>query len=226
MSLNLGEIASGLRVLNRLHYAVPVTITAPHMGEEDKDEERKGSRMVDFAPADYTDGRQPLEWETKYPLAARKKIRVEGLYLGGIFLTYSIAVFVFLYDGDSILSSKPDPQKLLSHLYGWSGGTIGGTLFSIKWLYHSVAKRLWHEDRRLWRLFTPHISGAVAFFTILLIGSGILQIFNPELVKNSTGVLGFAFVVGYFSDKALAKLAETADTLFGVTEKELGRSKS
>lgn len=194
--------------------------------DEIKNVEGKSPRLVDFAPADYTDGRKPLQWETKYPPAARKKITLEAIYVAGIFILCSVAVFVLLFEGDSILSSNSQPQKLLSHLYGWLGGTIGGTLFSIKWLYHSVAKLLWHEDRRLWRVFIPHISGAVAFFTILLIGSGILQIFNPDLVKNPTGVLGFAFLIGYFSDKALAKLAETADTLFGVTKKEPDPSES
>ena len=89
----------------------------------------------------------------------------------------------------------------------------------MKWLYHSVAKRLWNEDRRLWRLFTPHISGAVSLFTILLIASGVLQIFNEDFINRLLLVLGVGFVVGYFSDKALAKLAETADTLFGTTKR-------
>jgi len=30
-------------------------------------------------------------------------------------------------------------------------------------------------------------------------------------------VMAFSFLVGYFSDKALAKMAEVADTLFGGT---------
>ena len=30
------------------------------------------------------------------------------------------------------------------------GGLLGGTVYGGKWLYHAVAKGLWHEDRKLW----------------------------------------------------------------------------
>lgn len=193
------------------------------MSEDEKQvDKRDVNRAVEFAPVDYTDGRQLLDWQTKYPAPALRKILYESLYVGTIFAVFSVATLVLLFESDNILSVYSEPQKLLSHLYAWLGGTLGGTLFSIKWLYHSVAKKLWHADRLLWRVFSPHMSGAVSFFMILLIGSGVVQIFNPELVKNPSGVLGFAFLTGYFSDKALAKLAETADTLFGVTKKQQG----
>ena len=47
-----------------------------------------------------------------------------------------------------------------------------------------------------------------------------MKIFNTELINDPFAVLGFAFLIGYFSDKALAKLAETADTLFGAAKKD------
>lgn len=193
----------------------------------------EGSGWDDFAPVDYTDGRSPLDWATKYPSEAQKRIRLEAAYVVGIFIVFLIGVFILLYfatiaeskivgdeanpsDGDL---TNPTNRCFLGYVCAWVAGTVGGSLFGLKWMYHSVAKGLWHEDRRLWRILTPHVSGAVSLFTMLLISSGLLQIFDARLIERHGAVLGFGFLVGYFSDKALAKLAETADTLFGVTKR-------
>lgn len=94
---------------------------------------------------------------------------------------------------------------------------LGGTLFDIKWLYHSVARQIWHMDRRLWRFFTPHISGGLAFIVLTLISSGLLRVFDQHAIESPSLVLGMTFLVGYFSDSTVAKLAEIADTIFGTT---------
>ncbi len=70
-------------------------------------------------------------------------------------------------------------------------------------------------DRRLWRFFTPHISGGLAFAVVALISSGLVRVFDPHAIESSALVLGVAFLVGYFSDSTAAKLAEIADTIFG-----------
>jgi hypothetical protein len=85
----------------------------------------------------------------------------------------------------------------------------------IKWLYHSVARGSWHLDRRLWRIFTPHISGGLSFFVLALISSGALRIFDRKATESFALVVGLGFLVGYFSDSAIAKLTELAETLFG-----------
>jgi hypothetical protein len=103
----------------------------------------------------------------------------------------------------------------------WVGGTLGGTLFDLKWLYHSVAHGFWHLDRRLWRVFTPHISGGLAFAVVALVSSGIFRLFDSTAARSGSLILGLAFLVGYFSDTAIAKLSEIAETLFGAS-----RSKS
>ena len=90
-------------------------------------------------------------------------------------------------------------------------------------MYHSVARQIWHEDRRLWRLLAPHLSGVVSLFMVFLVASGLLQIFDKQFIERPIGVLAFSFLVGYFSDNALAKMAEVADTLFGGQKKELHR---
>jgi hypothetical protein len=97
----------------------------------------------------------------------------------------------------------------------WMAGTLGGTLYAIKWLYHVVARQLWNFDRRLWRIFTPHISGGFAFAIVILISSGILKVFDSRAVHSHSVVIGIAFLVGYSSDSAVAKLTEIAETLFG-----------
>lgn len=183
---------------------------------------------TDFAPADYTDGRNKYDWEPKYPKDARNRIGLEAFYLA-IMLFTSILASLFL-----IL-----PLKALNEVFGieinqyvkgclcaWFGGTAGGTVFSIKWLYHSVAKGIWHLDRRLWRIFAPHMSGAIAFFTILLIASGLFKIFEAEIINEPLAVLGFTFLIGYFSDKALAKLSEIADFFLGFDKKKSDNNKS
>jgi len=55
---------------------------------------------------------------------------------------------------------------------------------------------------------------------VFIVCSGLLQIFDKDFVQRPIAVLAFSFLVGYFSDKALAKMAEIADTLFGATEHE------
>ena len=180
-----------------------------------------GGNSVDFAPADYSDRRQPLEWQTRYPREARKKILYEAIYLAIVFALFVAGIFAVLLFRTSTESDgvRAADTPWLGCMCAWLAGTVGGTIFSIKWLYHSVAKQMWHEDRLLWRIFAPHVSGAVAFFTLLLTASGLLQIFNAKVIEQPIQVLGFGFLVGYFSDKALAKLAETADTLFGALKK-------
>jgi hypothetical protein len=106
---------------------------------------------------------------------------------------------------------------ILKYGMAWLGGVFGGTLFAVKWLYHSVARQIWHLDRRLWRLFTPHISGGLAFVFVALISSGILRIFDRKAVDSLSLIFGVGFLVGYFSDSAIAKLTEIADTLFGAS---------
>jgi hypothetical protein len=113
----------------------------------------------------------------------------------------------------------PDQKyaPILKYGLAWLAGTLGGTLFDLKWLYHTVARQLWHMDRRLWRIFTPHISGGLAFSVVALVASGGVRIFDAKATESHALVVGLSFLVGYFSDNAIAKLLEVAETLFGTT---------
>jgi hypothetical protein len=173
-----------------------------------------------FAPHNPTDGREAGEWKSRYEKEANKRISLEGIYLAIIFLSCPIILFLFFTDflGNYFIS-----EVVKKYTYGWLGGTFGGVIFGIKWLYHSVAKNIWNLDRRLWRIFTPHLSGGFAFAFIVLISSGFFNIFSPEALEKPSTVFGIGFLVGYFSDSAVGKLTEVANTIFGATEKHTGK---
>jgi hypothetical protein len=201
---------------------------------------------ADFAPHDPTDGRQPGQWESRYPMKALERIWFEAAYL---FVCFSLVPGLLLYlsagapaplsDGQATptsqgsapgLGSVEQPKQTnaahaaagggpawIAFWYAWLGGTLGGTLFSIKWFYHSVAKNIWNADRIFWRLFTPHVSGALGAVFVTLCASGMLVVFDKKAFSSVWICFGLAFLVGYFSDHAVAKLSEVAQTLFGTS---------
>jgi hypothetical protein len=176
---------------------------------------------VGFAPLNPTDGRQLFEWKSKYPLEAKRAIRIEASVVIGTLFLVPIGMFL-VWQGSALDWLGLDAQKkqtFARYSFAWLGGTLGGTLFCLKWLYHSVARGIWHLERRLWRLFTPHISGGHAFAIIVLMSSGILRIFDTQELSRPSVIVGVGFLVGYFSDSAIGKLTELANTLFGTSSR-------
>lgn len=173
-----------------------------------------------FSPSDPTDGRERLEWGSKYSEpGAKYGIRIEAAYLAVLLLGIPIAIVLFWLEYPKNWFGLCDQKykPIMKYCIAWLSGSLGGTLFDVKWLYHSVARQFWHSDRRLWRLFTPHISGGLAFVMIALISSPIFRIFDRQAVESLASVVSVAFLVGYFSDNALAKLREIAENLFGTS---------
>lgn len=166
------------------------------------------------------DGRVAGHWETRYVLEAQKHILREAQYLGALLFLLPLIALGLWCRLPQYLANIPEYQyaSILKYGFAWFSGSLGGTLFAIKYLYHSVAKYNWNLDRRLWRIFTPHISGALAFVTLALVSSRILQVFDRETLNSFPFVIGFGFLVGYFSDNAIAKLAQLAGKLFNTSK--------
>lgn len=182
--------------------------------ESDQDTD---TTTVSFAPSDPTDGRSAGVWRTRYEKEALAHIWKEAIYVGSLLIVIPILIISIHQDFLGLLNI---PATIKKYSYAWIGGSLGGTLFCTKWLYHTVARNVWNQDRFLWRIFTPHISGALAFSFILLISSGIINLFSPDAMNKNNAVFGLSFLIGYFSDPAIAKLTEIANTLFGATQKE------
>lgn len=188
------------------------------MENSDDSTDQGGVKNSSFL-GDLTDGRAIGDWKSRYDLDAKKIINLERNYLIVIFicslllpLIMGILTKQFLVDIDSSY------QPLKKYIAAFFGGVLGGTMYSAKWLVHSVAKNNWNEDRHLWRIFTPFVSGALAFCILLLIHSRVLDLANTDTLSISKSY-GVGFLMGYFSDNAIGKLAEVAKVFFGSTQK-------
>ncbi len=194
---------------------------APTRDDRSSMSDERQREEVGFAPNDPSDGRERWDWKSRYDSVAISAIRKETAYL--VFLLIVVALISYMaWVGllRAALGLMPEQIAVLNPLlFGVLGGVMGGTLFSLKWLYHTVARGLWHLDRRLWRCLTPAISGGLSGVTILLIASGLLVIFDQQSMQSSATTFPIGFLVGYFSDSAFGKLAEIANTLFGVSKR-------
>lgn len=177
---------------------------------------------------DLTDGRNDGDWRSRYSKAAWAQIALELLYLvtlillGIAFLLDSIAHTPpqmakpgFVYSGIVRLHISDEYSRWIALAIA---GLLGGTVFDLKWLYHSVAKGLWNCDRVLWRLIVPFNSSMVSLFTGFLFASGVIPFLRNESFEEIYTILGFGFVFGYFSDSILAALQNLARHIFGTLE--------
>lgn len=167
---------------------------------------------ADFAN---TDDRAPLEWKSRYEEGARKEIRGEAFYLGAMLFILPALIVALWLDCFRFGMVAEKYSTFCRYGFAWLAGTFGGTMFSIKWLYHAVARAYWNQDRRLWRVFCPHLSGGLsfAFFTVAV--SGLVKAIDVATLHKPAAIIACSFLVGYFSDTAIGKLKEIAETLFG-----------
>lgn len=168
-----------------------------------------------------TDGREIGEWQSKYPSDARGEIQLDALIAGGIFAITLLAIFLTwrgaMYDFLAQDCTRCSASSFYRYTYFTLGGLLGGSLFGIKYLYKVVARNRWSIDRRLWRIFSPLVSGGLALVIAALTDSGILGLTTKETGGASFFSLGF--IAGYFADSALAKMQEIAETVFGSTKR-------
>lgn len=164
-----------------------------------------------------TDGRPQLDWVTKYGGDAVFQIRLDAAYiavlmaaaLASIFLTWSGVSYDLLVQDCSTCSRV----VFNKYAYYFLGGYFGGVLFGVKYLYKVVARGYWNMDRRLWRLFSPFLSGGLALVVGALIDSGVLGL--TSRVASGAACFSYGFITGYFADRAIDKLQEVAETVFG-----------
>jgi hypothetical protein len=176
-----------------------------------------------YKDRDLSDNRKPGDWVSRYSWKAWVQIITELFYL---LLLLFIGLLVI---SDAVVSSNLNPiaEQVRSSLLGlsvpaaiakWIGlaiaGMIGGIVYDLKWLYHSVAYNIWNRDRCLWRVCVPIISSMVSLFTGFLFASGLVPL-KDELFNNVYALLGFGFVFGYFSDSVLAALQNFARRSLG-----------
>lgn len=190
-----------------------------HAGNHEEQKDAQQPNETPPAPYDHinTDNRNIGEWKSKYDNDARSEIRIDAIYVGSVFiltllalvLTWKGSIYHFLADGCTDCSQ----EKFNQYAFFFLGGVLGGTMFGLKYLYQVVARGLWNIDRRLWRIFSPFLSGGAAVAIGGLFDSGLLGL----SIKSSTTSFYFSmgFISGYFADKALGKMQEIADTVFG-----------
>jgi hypothetical protein len=168
-----------------------------------------------FAPKDLTDGRPPGDWKSHYEAAAWRWIALESVYLIVLLVVVAVAIALVWLGRPACWLGLSAPRRVTfaRYAYAWLGGTLGGVLFGMKWLYHSVGKRMWHIDRAPWRYLIPHISGGLAFATVAILNSIIAP--DQGTAMSGARALAIGFLVGFFSDNAVAKLTEVAETLLG-----------
>lgn len=171
-----------------------------------------------FAPGTPTDGRSKFDFESRYDKAAWPQIGFEAFYLLTIFTSSAALLLLFGPKAQSPslgLLSQEEWLTARPYSLAFVGGALGGTLFALKWLYHSVAKGLWNRDRILWRIFTPILAAGAATTLVVLSSSGVIPLFGPELARSPTGALGIGFLTGFFSDRAFSLFENTVQSLFG-----------
>jgi hypothetical protein len=124
----------------------------------------------------------------------------------------------------TFLGEYPANKRLLLALIISLSGVCGGASASLKWLYHTVAKKRWHRDRVIWRLVVPILSAVLALFTGLMIDSGLIPFVTGKPLSTPAVCAGLGFFVGLFSDNVLASLQRLAFRIFGTVDRHAKRS--
>ena len=190
------------------------------MPDENQDEtisEQDSTGLASGFLGDLTDGRQKGNWESRFESGALLHIKWEKKYLLILLIVcLLLPLAVGILSNEWLAGTPTKFQNLKKYLFALFGGTLGGTLFAMKWLVHSVAKDTWNYDRQLWRVFTPLLSGGLALVIIILVNCQMFDVIKPENLSIHK-CYGVGFLVGYFSDNAIGKLTEIAQVLFGST---------
>jgi hypothetical protein len=95
-------------------------------------------------------------------------------------------------------------------------GAVGACIFSLWAIAHHLgAKKDFDESWLAWYLLRPFIGAGLALIFYFLLRGGILTIGADLQNLNLVVVAGLSGLVGMFSEQALHKLHDLADTTFG-----------
>ena len=175
---------------------------------------------------DILDNRALGSFESHYSWAAWIHIIIEFAYLLSALAVCGLALVLLGRDatasaatGQKVLTlfifSFPEHREILIWVSMSLSAACGGVVFALKWLYHSVAQKIWHHDRTLWRFTVPVISATLAPFIGAMIGSGLVPFFNERTFTSLSAASGFGFFIGLVSDNVVAALQRLAQRVFG-----------
>lgn len=161
------------------------------------------------------------DFRSRYTKGAWVQILIE---LGVLLVYLGLAVYGV---GFALWNRENPAGPLVEHWIAdtlpWSGmffaGVAGGTLFALKFLYHTVAKNEWNQDRVLWRFIVPISSGVLATCSGFGITSGIIPFVDQDSFGNIYTALFYGFFIGHFSDNVLAALHRLALQWFGTVDR-------
>jgi hypothetical protein len=179
---------------------------------------------------DFTDKRAPWDWKSRYPAEANAHINREAWILAIALIAFLLLASATLcFAGHpvrfpllgSLLGDPAAPVMIEPQLIGvfFSGG-VGGATFSIKWLIHSVAKGMWHLDRRYWRLLVPLIGGVYACVVLTLLDAGFIGAQTAQTTRSTASAAALGFLIGYFSDGVSGLLTNVANAVFGTLQEK------
>jgi hypothetical protein len=178
--------------------------------------------------ASLTDGRRMGEYWSVYPWYTWVQIGAELIYLLILLAGCSVSlIFIAKYvvwnetagPVFDLFGKMPESNPLVCYAAMGLAGTSGGCASALKWLYHTVAKQRWHQDRCVWRIVVPILSGELAIFAGLMIVSGIVPFLSKTPLMSPATAAAFGFFVGFFSDNVLAALQKVAYRVFGTVDK-------
>lgn len=176
------------------------------------------------------DGRCEGESETKFTRGEWLQIACEAailfvFVLGGVYLLSQILWCVGTLESSSGTAPgkvycTADQAPLIMSTAFFLSGLIGGAVFSLKWLYHTIAKNIWHRDRILWRVTVPLMGAILGVFITYIFARTFGTSFRPDNLgaESLLPACGFSFLVGVFADGALASLERLARSIFGTLE--------
>lgn len=142
------------------------------------------------------------------------QIKFEFWYLVALLAISCISLAFIQLKGEGLGIDHGDKVTIFALI----GGFLGGWVYDTKWFYRVTARGKsdqydypWHSHKFYWRVLTPFLAALVAFATYLLASMDVF----PVVINNSDSAkVSFAvcFLLGYFSDLVLSRLAKWAET--------------